>query len=89
METHGVFEARIELSNISIVHYFQLVIKQVDIPCDGILGSDFLQRTKAKVWYELRTVTLNGETCKVVGKTKQLETREPDMREIGRIKLPP
>jgi hypothetical protein len=45
--------------------------KQVDIPCDGILGRDFLQRTRAKVCYESRTVTLNGETCKMVGKTKQ------------------
>ena len=47
METHGVLEARIELSNSSIVHDFQLVNKQVDIPCDGILGLDFLQRTRA------------------------------------------
>ena len=47
METHCVLEARIELSNSSIVHDFQLVNKQVDIPCDGILGLDFLQRTRA------------------------------------------
>jgi len=43
METHGVLEARIELRNSSIVRNFQLVNKQVDIPCDGILGRDFLQ----------------------------------------------
>jgi len=67
IETHGVLEARIELSNSSIVHDFQLVNKQVDIPCDGILVHDFLKRTKAKVCYELRTVTLNGEACKMVG----------------------
>ena len=48
METHGVLEARVELSNSSIVHDFQLVNKQVDIPCDGILGRDYLKSAKAK-----------------------------------------
>jgi hypothetical protein len=89
METHGILEARIEVSNSSIVHDSQLVNKQVDIPCDRILGRDFLQRTRVKVCYESRTVTLNGEMCKIVGKAKQLETREPNMRKIGQIKLPP
>jgi hypothetical protein len=65
METHGILEVRIELGNSSIVHDFQLVNKQVDIPCDGILGRDFLQCTRAKVCYESQTVTLNGETCKM------------------------
>ena len=79
-ENHGVLEARIEFSNNSIVHDFQLVNKQVDIQCDGILGRDFLQRERAKYCYESRTVTLTGETCKMVGKAKQLEAREPNMR---------
>ena len=87
METHGVLEARIELKNSSIVHNFQLVNKQVDIPCDGFLGRNFLQRAKAKLCYESRTVTLNGEICKVVGKAKQLELREPIVRKMGQIKF--
>ena len=89
METHGVLEARIELKNSSIKHNFQLVNKQVGIPCDGILGCDFLQRAKAKFCYESRTVTLNGEICKMVGKAKQLELREQIVRKMGQIKLPP
>jgi hypothetical protein len=84
METHGVLEARIEIRNSSIVQDFQL-----DIPCDGILGRDFLQRIRAKVCYESRTVTLNGETRRTVGKAKQLEAKEPNMRKIGQIKLSP
>jgi hypothetical protein len=80
MKTHGVLEARVEPSNSSIVHDFQLVNKQVDIPCDGILGRDFLKHAKAKDCYESRNVTLNGEVCKIVGKTKQSETGEPSMR---------
>jgi hypothetical protein len=87
METHSVLEARIEISNGSIAHNFQLANKQVDIPCGGILGRNFLQRTREKVCYESRTVTLNGQTCKMVGKAKQLEAREPNMRKIGQIKL--
>ena len=89
METHGVLEARIELKNSSIVHNFQLVNKQADIPCDGILGRDFLQLAKAKLCYESRTVTLNGEVCQMVGKTKQLELNKPTVRKMGQIKLPP
>jgi len=46
METLGVLEARIELSNSSILHDFQFVNKQVDIPCDGILDRDFLKSTR-------------------------------------------
>ena len=87
METHGVLEARIELKNSSIVHNFQLVNKQVDIPCDGFLGREFLQRAKAKFCYESRTVTLNGEICKMVGKAKQLELREQIVRKMGQIKF--
>ena len=69
METHGVLEAKIELHNSSVVHGFQLVNKQLDIPCDGILGRDFLQHAIVKICYEWRTVTLNGEECKVVHET--------------------
>ena len=69
METHGVLEAKIEIHNSSVVHGFQLVNKQVDIPCDGILGRDFLQHAKAKICYESRTVALNEEECKMVNET--------------------
>ena len=37
----------------------------------------------------LELLSLNGETRKLVGKTKQLEAREPNMRKVGQIKLPP
>ena len=89
METYGVLETKIELKNSSIEHDFQLVNQQVDIPCDRILGCDFLQHAKAKGCYESRTVTLNGEVYKMVGKTKELELTEPNKKKIGQIKLPP
>jgi len=56
VETHGVLEAKIELHNSSVVHGFQLVNKQIDIPLDGILDRDFLQPAKAKICYESRTL---------------------------------
>jgi len=89
METHGVLEAKIEIHNSSVVHGFQLVNKQVDIPCDGILGRDFLQHAKSKIYYESRTVTLNGEECEMVNGTEQFGAREPNKLKIGQIKLPP
>ena len=89
MKTHGVVEANIELGNSSVRHGFQLVNKQVDIPGDGILGCDFLQRVKAKICYETRTVKLNGEVYKMVDKTKHLEERETKVKKLELIKLPP
>jgi len=52
METHGALKAKIELSERPVVHDFQLVNKHVDIPCDGILGRDFLQKAKTRICYE-------------------------------------
>jgi len=54
IETYGVVEARVKLGSSSIFHGFHLVNKQVDIPCDGILGRDFLQCAGAKICYESR-----------------------------------
>jgi hypothetical protein len=89
MQTHGTVVARIELKNSSIPHEFQLVNKQVDIPCDGILGRDFLQRVKAKICYETRTVELNGESCVMVGKGKESEAGKIKVKPTEFIKLPP
>ena len=59
IEMYGIVEARIEISHSSVGHGFQLVNKQVHIPCDRILGRDFLQNAKARICCESRTVTLN------------------------------
>jgi hypothetical protein len=89
METYGVLEAKVELCNSSVAHGFQSVNKQVDIQCDGILGSDFLQRANAKICYASQTITLNGEEYKMVNKIEQFGTRKPNEQKIGQIKLPP
>ena len=46
VENHGVVEAKIVHGNSQIMNDFQLVNKQVDILCDGILGCDFLQHAR-------------------------------------------
>jgi hypothetical protein len=89
MESHNIIEATIELGNNSIIPDFQLVNKQVDIQCDGILGTDFLQSARAKICYETRTVTLKLEKCERAGKAKQLETEGMKRRKIGRVKIAP
>jgi len=85
METHGTIDANFEVGSELIAHRFQLVNKQVDIPYDGILGRDFLQRTKARICYETGTVILLGERYTMVGKVKPSEKKVMTVRQI---KLP-
>ena len=84
METHGTIDANIEVGSELIAHRFQLVNKQVDIPYDGILGRDFLQRTKARNSYETGKVILLGERYAILGKVKPSEKTV-----MTDIKLPP
>jgi len=50
---------------VKIPFTFQLVGKQVDIPCDGILGRDFLTRVGANISYEKGTLTLGSGSNKI------------------------
>jgi hypothetical protein len=68
IDTHGVIKAKIRLGSKTVTHNFQLVGKQVDIPCDGILGRDLFNHTKARICYKTRAVLVNGERCKMVEK---------------------
>jgi hypothetical protein len=58
IETDGLVEAELRLRSSLLPHKFQLVNEQVEIPCDGILGRDFLVSANARICYESRTVTL-------------------------------
>jgi hypothetical protein len=78
-ETHGVVETKIIIGNNEIPHSLLLVSKQVDLPCDGILGRDFFQIAKATICYASRTVTLRGEQYPIVCKGQKR----------NQIKLPP
>jgi hypothetical protein len=89
METHGVLEAKVRLGSKSITHSFQLVGKQVDLPCDGILGRDFFQSAKAKICYKSRTVTLKGKRFRMEGNCQLLRDKGNVVRNVGQIRLPP
>lgn len=60
IETHGSLEVKVQEGQVEIPFKFQLVSTQVDIKGDGILGRDFLQRMRAKICYESRTLTLQS-----------------------------
>jgi hypothetical protein len=47
LETFGIIQAKVQIGKNSSPFEFQLVNKQVDIPCDGILRRHFVSRTKA------------------------------------------
>jgi hypothetical protein len=66
---------------------FQLVGKQVDIPCDGILGRDFLTRVGANICYEKGTLTLGLGSNKVHKVLTSVETREQTKRN-RKLELP-
>jgi hypothetical protein len=50
---------------VRIPFTFQLVDKRVDIPCDGIIGRDFLDHAGARICYETGTVTLGTGKSKI------------------------
>ncbi|XP_033610184.1 zinc finger protein 345-like [Cryptotermes secundus] len=82
IETHGVIEAEINLENSSITHEFQLANKQIDIPCDGIVGRDFFLNAKAQICYDTQCVKLNGEMIKMVNANQtEIAKTEKDARD--------
>jgi hypothetical protein len=87
IETHGAIEAVIELKNSLITHEFQLVSKQIDIPCDGLLGRDFLRNAKAQICYETQCAKINGELIKMVSAKPEIAKTEK-RREAKKISLP-
>ena len=89
IETHGIVEAQVKLRGSSIPHEFHLVTEQVEIPCDGILGRDFLQNARAKICYESRTVVLRGESHSMVGEITPLGIKHTLDETRRRITLPP
>lgn len=62
IETFGTVKAKVQVGNNSVPYEFQLVNKQVDIPCDGIKGRDFLC-TKARMCYGTQRVTVGKEVA--------------------------
>jgi hypothetical protein len=87
IETHGAIEAVIELKDSLITHEFQLVSKQIDVPCDGILGRDFLRNARAQICYDTQCVKINGEVVKMVSAKPEIVKTEKG-RQAKKIRLP-
>jgi len=51
IETHGSLETQVLEGEVSIPYRLQLVSKQVDLKCDGILGREFLKAMRARICY--------------------------------------
>jgi len=58
IQTMGAVQAVIYEGSIRIPFTFQLVDKGVDLPCDDILGRDFLAYVGTKICYETQTLKL-------------------------------
>jgi len=87
IETHGRVETKILESEISIPYRLELVSKQVDVRCDGILGRDFLQAMSASICYkETASVFWYEGTCVRKKLTFLPETERETLRD-GRLKL--
>ena len=87
IESLGAVETVVKAGFLKIPFTFQLVSKQVDAPCDGILGRDFLERAGAKICYATRTLTLGTDSDKVSKALLPLST-EGLTRTIRRLVLP-
>ena len=64
-QTLGTVQAVPYEGSVRTQFIFQLADKQVDHPCDGILGRDFLAHKGAKICYETGTSTLGTGNTKI------------------------
>ena len=58
-------KAVVHVDCLKIPFSFQLLSKQVDISCDGILGREFLENTGAQICYASGTLTFGTGSRKV------------------------
>jgi hypothetical protein len=65
IETLGTVRTVVNADSLKIPFTFQLVSKQVDVPCDGILGRDFLEHAGAQICYASGTLTFGAGSNKV------------------------
>ena len=86
-ETLGTVRTVVKADFLKIPFTLQLVNKQVDIPCDGILGRDFLQHAGAQICYASGTLTFGTGRSKVSKPLSPINA-ESQTRRIRRLVLP-
>ena len=87
IETFGTVQTVVTVDSLEIPFVFQLVSKQIDIPCDGILGRDFLQHAGAQICYGTGTLTLGTGSRRVSKELSPIRT-ESESKGIRRLVLP-
>jgi hypothetical protein len=87
IETYGTVKTVVNSDFLKIPSTFNLVSKQVDIPCDGILGRDFLKKAGAQICHASGTFTFGTGRSRVV-KTVAPINGERGAPRIRRLALP-
>jgi hypothetical protein len=87
VETYGTVEACIQEGNFKVQFPFHLVNKQVDLIYDGIIGRDLLQKTRAKICYKSKTVTLIAKSQELTKKMLYVD-RERKIENAKSLRLP-
>jgi hypothetical protein len=87
IETFGTVQTVVSVDSLQIPFVFQLVSKQIDIPCDEILGRDFLEHAGAQICYGTGTVTL-GKGDRRIRKGLSPIRMESEPKGIRRLVLP-
>lgn len=87
IQTLGTVQATMYEETVKIPFTFQLVGRQVDIPCDGILGRDFLAYTGDNISYEKGTLSLGLGSNKIHKVLTSVNTKEQAKRN-RKLELP-
>ena len=86
-ETFGTVQTVVNVDSLQIPFVFQLVSKQIDIPCDGILGRDFLEHAGAQICFGTGTLTLDTGSCRISKRMSPIRM-ESEPKGIRRLVLP-
>lgn len=84
-ETFGTVKSLVTIGKKKVPCIFQLVGKQLDFPCDGIIGRDFWEKTGAQICYNDKVIRLLGEIIEL----KSSESRkEVNKHSNEKLKVP-
>lgn len=87
VQSLGAVRSTMYEGSVNIPFTFQLVDKRIDLPCDGILGRDFLAHASAKICYETGTLTLGTGSTKIHKVLLPINAKEKS-RQVRRLVLP-
>ena len=91
IETHGSLETQVLEGEMRIPYRLQLVSKQADLKCDGILGRDFLKVMRARICYREQVLIFQYEGILVRKKLTFLPGAEPGAprdERVNKLTLP-